>query len=537
MNKGTYRNLAPKIIEINSIFNALTDDFHAVVNADNVDVKDLVASSKKMINLIYYITENSTYKQKRVQDYNANVERIKESMNRYGEDGGTYYKLKSSDELSYQEFKLGKKVPLEEKVEFMIKNSTNTDVYTKNMKRLLGHTNKKVSPEYLGAFASMEYDLMTHHLEDNLEGMRKTMNFHNHRNNTMQIGEFTDKLRRVKLLKDDNKKDIEFDPIKVNTFLNPANSIEVIEKKYSKMDLNDPNVQKEKEKVILTVQKKLEDARPEYEKFLATIDNSPFKDNYYERTEKGKEIDKNFLRQLNLSLATQKNIDKCYSLKKDCMVAGMRYQDKIIEQCKKENVDPYESGRLSYMYRLVKDNKPLKNGKESYRVVCCRYDTFKSVMEFNKNLVWSNSYKENLANEIGSKHIEDVERALDDVKKNEGRPYMDNYLTEIAKDEAEMIANHLDKKDLSSTLVDLNIGHVKVSRNEFFNELSFRNMELPAPDHLTKADKEYNEFHMVDVIDECEEIRAKYNGDIEKFENDTYLQRRIPELLDKKERG
>ena len=112
MNKGTYRNLAPKIIEINSIFNALTDDFHAVVNADNVDVKDLVASSKKMINLIYYITENSTYKQKRVQDYNANVERIKESMNRYGEDGGTYYKLKSSDELSYQEFKLGKKVPL-----------------------------------------------------------------------------------------------------------------------------------------------------------------------------------------------------------------------------------------------------------------------------------------------------------------------------------------------------------------------------------------------------------------------------------------
>lgn len=537
MNKGTYRNLAPKIIEINSVFNELTDNFHAVVNADNVDIKDLVAGSKKMINLIYYITENSTYKQKRVQDYNANVERVAESMNKYGEDGSTYFKIKSSDEVSYQDFKIGKKLSLDDRVEFMIKNSTNNDVYTKNMKRFLGHSTKKVSPEYLGAFSSMEFDFITHHLEDNLEGIRKTMNFHNHRNNTMQIGEFTDKLRRVKCLKDENNKDIVFDPLKVNTYLSPANSVEGIEKKYSKMDLSNPTIQKEREKAILTVQKKLDEAKPEYEKFLKTIEASPFKDNYYEQTENGKEIDNNFLRQLNISLATQKNIDRCYSLKKDCMVAGMRYHDKVMEQCKKENVDPYESNKLSHIFKLVKDNKVLKNGKESYRVVCCRYDAFKEVMEFNNNLVWSKSYRENLANEIGSKHEEDVVKALDDVKNNEKRPYIDNYLAELIKDKSEMIANHLDKNDLSSTLVEYNIGSVKVSRNEFFNELSFKNMELSAPDHLTKADTEYNEFHMVDVRDECEEMKARYKGDIEKFENDMYLQRRIPELLDKKEIG
>lgn len=443
-----------------------------------------------------------------VDDYNDNLKKL---MNQFIKD-----KSRMDDRVKYVNSKISSPFKLEkfsikkgqfktrlEMARWMLSNTKCEDVFTKNYKKVLGILKSKFDNEYNMIFLGKEANNKGHFADKGIENIRDNISF---KKKEMKKGEFINKIDATRsklksIMKARHKEDLALPE----------------EQRRPDYDYDAFNYYLECEKVAPDNAKnlvKFNKGKDSYDMLVSSIDSKFPTEELH--TENGKDIDDSFVKSVADSIELKKMSEEYFALKENSVMALMVYQKKVIEECQKEGIDPYESGRLTHHVELVETGEKLSDGRDSFRVVVYSHEGYKKYIEFNNQLVRSNKFREEMADATRHYETSDIDNSIRDLAKNQKREFLDEYEVSALMDECEFETFHLPKDELINLMFENKIKHVDVTKNPLVEQLAFKGTDYKGPMHNTLNDEKVNQVSLKRVEEANIKGKEAVNGNYEK---------------------
>lgn len=516
-----------------SIEQKYIDSFHDAIFDKKGITKDDIIKKVDFCNAASYIlSRNTTRMDDVIEDYNSNLRYLKElnlrNINKV-KDTNLYVNNSMSKPFEITNIKLDKetkKKGIYYTAKSYLFNTKTNDIFTRNYKRALGLLKSKNSAEGNMIFLAREANQKSHYILKGIEDILENINF---KEKEMRKGEFLSKVDFVKqkLYKDMKKRhdqdidlpeeecrpDYHYDSL--NYYL--ENNKTISEENMTKKDIEKFNTGKDS-----------------YDMLVKAIgDNFPKKELY--KDSECKEIDDNFVKSVADSVEFKKISDYYFVLKEDAIMGLMMYQKKVIDQCQKEGIDPYESGKLTHHIDLVRTEDNLSDGRASYRIAAYTHDAYKKYLEFNPSIARSKKYRQELGDASRTYDDTEVGNEIRDIATKQKRRFLDEYECTALIDESEFEAFHLPQNELLKHMMEKDIKHVSITNNSLIEQLAYKVTYIKSPYHNREDYEKLDEQILQRVRKENEIGKEKVKGDVEKFEKEYNVRDQVIEELKEKE--
>lgn len=471
-----------------------------VVVSNDSSKAQLVDVINKINSLNLILIENSDYKERLINDYNDEIKRLcdkKVYTEKDKTDRDLYYSTKKSDEYKYQKYDFTKnengKITIEDKARQIIEQSGSNDVIIANFRRALMLNSRNIGPEFPFIFSAKMSNNMSHRLEDEIDSIRDKIEF---TGRPKKYGEYMDYLTRCeKLMREDTS--YLFNPAKVKEYLKD------IEQGKTE-DLQNNHIEYEKAQKV-------------------------FKEVF-----KNQEVDEQFVKQSVECMQLKACKDSFFEMKQRSIDALMIYQKKVIEDCEKKGVDPYETGALRFVTELVKDESPLRTSEPSVRIYIAEKKQYDKLIKYNSSLLYGNKIIENLAMKNRT-YNEKIKEEIKDISKKQKREFISDICSNTIKDEARVTVFHLAESRVNTTIVRKGIKHVDYSTNPYVLQDAFKSSPWESANSMLKRNKDASEMILKDVITQNIKNEEKNKDNYEKFCDKNNLDKQIEQRLKSQE--